>query len=198
MFASPSTPTRYKNSTPHYFTPNRSSPLSPRSSHNGFNIATAGSSCLLPSPPQSPPSFLRPKRLFKPNLLSQTQCDERTTRRELFLKKVHTGREDKFLKSRGGEDEMMRMIFIAEYKRWEASLEKAASNIPTIYEEEEILDDNFSDLVALAQEAEMQPESLSYPEPTHQFEDFDDYLDRDGQELEGLLSQMDLDLDRKI
>jgi hypothetical protein len=31
----------------------------------------------------------------------------------------------------------MRMIFVAEQKRWEANLEKAASRIPTIYEEEE-------------------------------------------------------------
>jgi hypothetical protein len=33
------------------------------------------------------------------------------------------------------------MIFVAEHKRWEASLEKAASRIPTIYEEEEVFDD---------------------------------------------------------
>jgi hypothetical protein len=36
----------------------------------------------------------------------------------------------------------MRMIFVAEQKRWEASLEKAASRIPTIYEEEEQFDDH--------------------------------------------------------
>jgi hypothetical protein len=36
-----------------------------------------------------------------------------------------------------GQKQIMRMIFVAEQKRWEASLEKAASRIPTIYEEEE-------------------------------------------------------------
>lgn len=59
------------------------------------------------------------------------------------------------MKSRGGEDEvfasflgvggkltfalaqMMRLIFVSEHKRWEATQARAAATISTIYEEEE-------------------------------------------------------------
>jgi len=98
------------------------------------------------------------------------------------------------MNARGGQDEMMRMIFVAEHQRWEASLERAASRIPTIYEEEEEDVSEYSEnILVLASESEIAPAQL--PEPPTPPDDFDEFLDRDGQELEGLLSQMDLDMD---
>ncbi|KAF8252891.1 hypothetical protein K440DRAFT_534621 [Wilcoxina mikolae CBS 423.85] len=145
---------------------------------------------MLPSPPRSPPEFLAPKRLFKPIPVGRSGEDVRTARRSLFLKKVQNGREDKAWKARGGEDEIMRMIFVAEHKRWEASLEKAASRIPTIYEEEEVYDDQL--------EPEYPEEFFALESDPSSVEDFDAYLDRDGKELEELLSEMDLDMDHKM
>ena len=105
---------------------------------------------------------------------------------------------------------IMRMIFVAEHKRWEASLERAASRIPTIYEEEE-------EGHQLRQQADEYPDELFLPLPHHgctatppacrgrrltvgvdPVDEFDDLLDRDGRELEDLLSEMDLDLDHKM
>ncbi|KAI5820483.1 hypothetical protein BZA77DRAFT_239516 [Pyronema omphalodes] len=150
----------------------------------------------LPSPPRSPPQFLVPKRQFKPIPTKTSSEEQRNARRNLFLKKVQRGREEQAWKQRGGEDEIMRMIFVAEHKRREASLEKQASKISTIYEEEseeafddrpneEIPEDLFSDEF-LIQQAEKSPSN-----------EFDDYLGQDDKELEELLASMDLGLDAK-
>lgn len=87
---------------------------------------------------------------------------------------------------------MMRMIFVAEHKRWEASLARAAAKIPTIQEEDE--DGEHSpkgeaDYFVAASDDKFEAfDSAAYED------NFEQYLDRDGQELEDLLSQMDLDL----
>ncbi|KAF8541386.1 hypothetical protein BDD12DRAFT_829765 [Trichophaea hybrida] len=184
------------------FTPSPSSPLSPcRNSIFTSPISNIRPGSMLPSPPRSPPEFLAPKRLFKPIPIGRSGEDVRTARRNLFLKKVQNGREDKAWKARGGEDEIMRMIFVAEHKRWEASLEKAASRIPTIYEEEEVYDDRPEPEYPeyfFALESGAEPPQIQYLEYPSSAEDFDAYLDRDGKELEELLSEMDLDMDHKM
>lgn len=154
---------------------------------------------MLPSPPRSPPGFLAPKRLFKPNpIMVRSREESENARRSLFLKKVQNGREDQRMIARGGEDEIMRMIFVAELKRWEASLERAASRIPTIVEEDEEPHRLYCDekLFALTCEAEssLPPTSMSEVSP----DEFDELLDKDGEELEQLLAQMDLDLDDSL
>ncbi|KAG0131564.1 hypothetical protein HOY82DRAFT_485033 [Tuber indicum] len=143
---------------------------------------------MLPSPPSSPPEFLAPKRLFKPIPTSHSREEGREARRNLFLKKVRDARDEKLMKMRGGEDEMMRLIFVSEKKRWEASQARAAASIPTIYEEEEFGIGN--------EELDFQAEESLFmdqdePGPS---EDLDEMLDRDGKELEDLLSQLDLQL----
>jgi len=137
-----------------------------------------------------------PKRLFKPIPLNGAGEEGRNARRRLFLQKVRDSRETKMMNARGGQDEMMRMIFVAEHRRWEASLEQAASRIPTIYEEEEDVSEYPEDILLCASESEIAPAGL--PEPPTPPDDFDEFLDRDGQELEDLLSQMDLDMDYNI
>lgn len=123
--------------------------------------------------------------------------ETRNARRSLFLKKVQSGREDERWQARGGEDEIMRMIFVSEQKRWEANLEKAAKRIPTIYEEEEQ-----SETPPAVEEPEFpEEEEVGFPPVSPQFQngpptspdEFEEYLDRDGQELEELLSQMEID-----
>ena len=59
------------------------------------------------------------------------------------------------------DDQMMRMIFVAEHQRWEASLKQAASRIPTIYEEEEEDMSEYSEnILVLASESEIAPAQL--------------------------------------
>ncbi|KAM0141236.1 hypothetical protein ACHAO1_002015 [Botrytis cinerea] len=57
------------------------------------------------------------KRITKTNPLLHGQGDGRETRRKLFLRRVREDSEDKRWKARGGDDEMMRTIWIAEQRR---------------------------------------------------------------------------------
>lgn len=97
----PTTPCKFSQPLPH--TPSRSSPLSVRPQKI---VAELSNLKMLPSPPSSPPDFLAPKRLFK-SVPVVSREKGREARRNLFLKKVRTGREDKIIKSRGGEDEVL-------------------------------------------------------------------------------------------
>lgn len=128
---------------------------------------------VLPSPPRSP-TFLAPRRLFKPNPLVRTPDTRRSARRDMFLKKVENGRFDKTMKARGGEDEMMRMIYVAEQKRWAQNLEMSAQlAVPTILEEEEEepgydYEEENEKLAELARQAELE----SAPMPMGMFKTF--------------------------
>lgn len=57
------------------------------------------------------------KRITKTNPLLHGQGDGRETRRKLFLRKIREDSEEKRWKARGGDDEMMRTIWIAEQRR---------------------------------------------------------------------------------
>ncbi|KAF7896310.1 hypothetical protein EAF00_006324 [Botryotinia globosa] len=57
------------------------------------------------------------KRITKTNPLLHGQGDGRETRRKLFLRRVREDSEDRRWKARGGDDEMMRTIWIAEQRR---------------------------------------------------------------------------------
>ncbi|KAI5854425.1 hypothetical protein BZA05DRAFT_317171, partial [Tricharina praecox] len=143
-----------------------------------------------PSPPRTP-RLLQPKRAFKPIPRSATSTAE--SRRTLFLKKVQSAREEAAWQARGGQDEIMRMIFVAEQKRWRASQEKAAGRIATIREEEE------DDEGERGEELPEEEEELTVAQHDGDgHNDFEEFLDRDGRELEKLLSSMDLDLDQKM
>ncbi|KAK6531572.1 hypothetical protein TWF694_002764 [Orbilia ellipsospora] len=69
------------------------------------------------------------KRIFRPNPLLQKPEDARDRRRNLFIKKVQNSREEKIMEARGGEDEMMRLIFLSEQNRWETNQERAARTV---------------------------------------------------------------------
>ena len=63
--------------------------------------------------------------------------DGRETRRKLFLKRVREDQEDKRWKARGGDDEMMRTVWIAEQRRREERIRREALGLDGITEEEE-------------------------------------------------------------
>ncbi|KAK6337694.1 hypothetical protein TWF696_001179 [Orbilia brochopaga] len=66
------------------------------------------------------------KRPFRPNPVLQRAEDARDRRRQLFLRKLQDHREEKAMQARGGEDEMMRLIYLSEKNRWEGHQERAA------------------------------------------------------------------------
>jgi len=87
---------------------------------------------------------------------------------------------------------MMRIIFVSEQKRWEAAQAKTAATIPTIYEDEELeLENTDEPHFSVGEQTYMGPKNSSSS-------DIDEMLDRDGQELEALLSQLDLDFDQVV
>ncbi|KAF8474873.1 hypothetical protein BDZ91DRAFT_711925 [Kalaharituber pfeilii] len=152
------------------FTPCKHSPLTPQRSQSP---STADQSFSPLSPQESPVSLLKfaeIKRKHKPNPLLTNSEGLREKRRNLFLKKLADAREQSRIQARGGEDEMMRMILVSEQRRWYASLAKAAAKIPTIEEETEIQllrdEDNLSRI--------------------------DDLLNERDQELEAILSQLEI------
>ncbi len=63
----------------------------------------------------------------------------RETRRKLFLKKVREGAEEKRWKDRGGDEEIMRCIWVAEERRREERIRREALGLDAeILEEEEL------------------------------------------------------------
>ncbi|RFU25327.1 hypothetical protein B7463_g11023, partial [Scytalidium lignicola] len=127
------------------------------------------------------------KRTTKPNpLLQRSGSDGRETRRKLFLKKVRSNSEDKRWAMRGGDDEMMRTIWIAEQRRLAEKQVREAMAVPCEREEEEIeildapsdkraLDEIMADEVARKEEEEleallslMDESDMIDPIPNHQ------------------------------
>lgn len=62
---------------------------------------------------------------------------DRETRRKLFLKKVRDGSEDKRWKERGGDEEIMRCLWVAEERRREERRQREAMGIEGPLPEEE-------------------------------------------------------------
>ncbi|RDW91408.1 hypothetical protein BP5796_02573 [Coleophoma crateriformis] len=89
------------------------------------------------------------KRTTKSNPLIHNRGDGRETRRKLFLKKVREDSEDQRWKARGGDDEMMRTIWIAEQRRMQ---ERRAGDLDAESLREEDFEEPWSSDEALADE----------------------------------------------
>ncbi|KAI9771303.1 MAG: hypothetical protein M1840_002273 [Geoglossum simile] len=76
-------------------------------------------------------------RTIKSNPLLHSTDHDRERRRNLFLRKVREEGQDRKWKARGGDDEVMRSIYISEQKRWEAKQARIAREILASQEEEE-------------------------------------------------------------
>jgi len=76
------------------------------------------------------------KRPVKRNPLIHRSGDSRETQRKLFLKKVREDSENKRWEARGGDDEMMRTIWLAEQRRRAERIAREAEYVPPSQEEE--------------------------------------------------------------
>ena len=118
--------------------PRQPSPLSPR--HHFKVLAHSPDSSPMSSfPPDqqhqpqrhtSPQTPHAHRPAHKPNPLFQRSRDASERRRGLFLKKVREDGEERRWRARGGEDEVMRSIFLAERRRWEAMQATCATGVP--------------------------------------------------------------------
>ena len=84
------------------------------------------------------------RRVTKANPLihgrsGSTGADGRETRRKLFLKRVREDSEDRRWKARGGDEEMMRCIWIAEQRRREERQRTEAMGLDAPVEEDGFL-----------------------------------------------------------
>ncbi|KAG9239598.1 hypothetical protein BJ875DRAFT_84185 [Amylocarpus encephaloides] len=106
----------------------------------------------LPSPPPSRGKERETafsKRVAKPNPLfhSRRDCEDgRETRRKLFLKNVRDGAEEKRWKSRGGDDEIMRVLWIGEERERAKNLELSLRAVGELVPDEEGV--NFDEIMA--------------------------------------------------
>ncbi|KAI9680603.1 MAG: hypothetical protein M1817_004043 [Caeruleum heppii] len=122
--------------------PPKPSPLSP--SHPNVKPGFL----LLPPMEPAEPSERRDgkyqRQPVKANPLLRADKDGKERRRNLFLKKVRQGGEDRRWEARGGDEELMRSIFVSERKRWEAMQARLAP-APLVEDEEEIETDHDND-----------------------------------------------------
>ncbi|PVH84391.1 hypothetical protein DL98DRAFT_651622 [Cadophora sp. DSE1049] len=158
--------------------PSKSSVSSPPS-HFGFSV----SSSIFTTPPEnstkhssadansliSPPPSKRDstysKRTTKPNPLmsGRGSGDEgRETRRKLFLKRVREGSEEKRWAGRGGDEEIMRCLWVAEERRRVERQRREAMGIEAPMEEEDeeaqmmSMDEVMAEEVAMSEEQELE------------------------------------------
>ncbi|RVD80297.1 uncharacterized protein DFL_008198 [Arthrobotrys flagrans] len=105
-------------------------PTSPISSSNPFHFGGFPGQQQHQSEPPSRESVgndgHQGKRIFRPNPLLQRPEDARERRRNLLLRKLRTQRENRAMQARGGEDEMLRLIYLSEKNRWESGQERVA------------------------------------------------------------------------
>jgi hypothetical protein len=106
-----------------------------------FTITPPFERSALPTPPSSRRESNFSKRTTKVNPLihGRGSVEEgRETRRKLFLKNVREASEEKKWKNRGGDDEIMRCIWVAEQRRLQERMSKEAMGIEAPMEEEEL------------------------------------------------------------
>ncbi|OBT43945.1 hypothetical protein VE00_04642 [Pseudogymnoascus sp. WSF 3629] len=102
----------------------------------------------------------------------------RETRRKLFLRRVRQDSEDKRWEKRGGDDEIMRTIWIAEQKRREERRARDAQSWGGIEEEEEDLE-------------EAQLTEIGKINPSQDEEMVDEVAQQEDAEMEAMLSMLD-------
>ncbi|KFY63843.1 hypothetical protein V496_03629 [Pseudogymnoascus sp. VKM F-4515 (FW-2607)] len=170
--------THYAPVTP---SPLSSSPL--RASPNRDDIFSFDMASL--TPPQtnqterSSESAYSARQTKKNPLIHRNDNDNgRETRRKLFLRRVRQDSEDKRWEKRGGDDEIMRTIWIAEQKRRDERRARDAQAWAGIEEEEEDLDE--------AQLAE-----IGNVNPSKDEEMVDEVAQQEDAEMEAMLSMLD-------
>ncbi|KAF2491086.1 hypothetical protein BU16DRAFT_493850 [Lophium mytilinum] len=125
------------------------------------------------------------KRAIKANPVVQTRDAVKERRRDMFFKKVQQDRDDRRWASRG--EQILRLDFVAEQKRWEAEKAKEAPNA------ERDLDDYVSSGWNSGQQtkrSQQQQDADTYVE-NYREEEADHILEQENRELDALVSSLD-------
>ncbi|KAI9048684.1 hypothetical protein LZ554_007515 [Drepanopeziza brunnea f. sp. 'monogermtubi'] len=140
------------------------SPSNPKSIFTSPST-TPGTSSRTPliSPPPTKRHSAYSRRTTKANPLMSglTGDDGRETRRKLFLKRVREGGEEKRWRERGGDEEIMRCLWVAENRRRDEKKQREAMGITEPPEEDEEermvnLDEVMVEEVAMSEELELE------------------------------------------
>ncbi|TLD18927.1 hypothetical protein E2P81_ATG01655 [Venturia nashicola] len=127
----------------------------------------------------APPAFAL-RGGAKPNPLMRKEGDQRERRRNLFMKKVQTGREDK--RWEGRSEQILRSDYILEQRRWENERARSAPDLDIYEDEEDELPTSSTNLFS-----NTTPSSPHLP--SHQIEDEVDVVAQmEQQELDELLA----------
>lgn len=126
------------------------------------------------------------KRTIRPNPIVQSRDVVKDRRRDIFFKKIQQDREDQRWASRS--DQILRLEFISQQKRWEAEKARQAPNIDGQLEDYVIDAPSFNSLGTRSpQQSQTQwTEGKIGPE-----EEFDQILERENLELDALVSMME-------
>ncbi|KAF2692188.1 hypothetical protein K458DRAFT_240106, partial [Lentithecium fluviatile CBS 122367] len=118
------------------YTPSRPSPLSERSANalpHAFTFSMASSM------QDEKKLVTAPQRAYKPNPVVLTRDAATKRRRDMFFKRVQREREDKKWDSRG--EQIQRLDYFSDHKRWEAEKAREAPQVEDYIIEEEVADE---------------------------------------------------------
>ncbi|KAF2872403.1 hypothetical protein BDV95DRAFT_606019 [Massariosphaeria phaeospora] len=122
-----------------------------------------------------------PHRAYKPNPIVQTRDVATQRRRDMFFRKVQNDRDNKKWQARG--DQLQRLDYISDQKRWEAEKARQAPEVVDHYLDDEVLDDAMSSYT---------------PSGTPQATDEEDYiLAQEEYELQQLITSMEEEQDNQ-
>ncbi|KAF2013684.1 hypothetical protein BU24DRAFT_452525 [Aaosphaeria arxii CBS 175.79] len=149
-----------------FYTPLRPSPLAERPA----NVLSRPFTFTMPAQPDKTSASV-PKRTHKPNPVIQSRDVASQRRRDMFFKRVQKDREDRRWEARG--DQIQRLDFISDQKKWEAAKARQAPEVP-----EEYLDQEFEEFVASQSDEQ--------------------YMERDVSEAEWIAAQEEHELQQMI
>ncbi|KAJ4294530.1 hypothetical protein N0V90_008221 [Kalmusia sp. IMI 367209] len=122
------------------------------------------------TPSQNEKKIPVPQRAFKPNPAVQTRDAATKRRRDMFFKRVQKDRDDKKWDARG--EQIQRLDYISEHKRWEAEKTREAPQ----FEHDAI---------------EYELEEFASSMPRQDFDEVDYILEQEEHELQELIASME-------
>ncbi|KAK4992441.1 hypothetical protein LTR50_001200 [Elasticomyces elasticus] len=170
------------------FAPSIPSPLSPRRA-DGRSSFLHPSSFMNTNASASGARHTRtpcPPRPTKQSRTVQGRDALRDKRRDLFLKKVQEGREDRRWDARG--DQILRLDYVSQQRRWEAEQARSAPTL-SAWPPEEDDDQNIS--VSNVQPSQWLANSTTHSRRLTSDEEIDAVVRREDEELQALLSMME-------
>ncbi|KAF2461482.1 hypothetical protein BDY21DRAFT_87791 [Lineolata rhizophorae] len=179
---------------PFHHQPARPSPLSPRSGNERplmspciFTMASANPDNAIARSRQSKFS----KRAAKPNPLIHRSSDQvKECRRDLFLKRVQQDREEKRWDMRS--DQIMRLDFLAQQKRWRAEQERNAPIPVTDEDLEQSIVENHSNRDHRGNDMDIRPSmQMISPSTCDAEQEVDAVQQQEDAELDALIAMME-------